>query len=131
VVVVHSVEYHYRSQRTGSKTVHVLNRELAIISGASRCDTELPEHLVGQKFSSSHVTRGAHANGECILATRCKRKSFVETCHTIYFHEGNPEFLSHYFHRLFRDISIGFLHVLEYFNELMWLAAAALQYRPE
>jgi hypothetical protein len=105
----------------------MFNRKKAIGCHLSGFNAELTDGLVEEKARAPDVTGCAGAHGENMLAGRFQSKGLIKGGYPVDFYNRHAETLGHGLHGLFGNVTVVFLNVLEYLNELMRLTVTSFQ----
>ncbi len=118
----------HRSQRTGSKAVHRLQRELHVVGRPSRLHPEQPFQLPEDGGRPSHITGRAQANAHEMLPAGCQTERLEKRRHSIDLNGWNAQPLRNPPKRILREIPELILDVLQHRYQLLSSATVRFYY---
>jgi len=127
VVMIRPVFPDYRPQGAGAQTVDVFDGEKTIRGDFAGVDPKLTHSLLEEKAGAPDVTGRAHAHDKMVSAAGFQFEGLVKGRHPADFHERHAKSPGRSLHGLFGDVTVVFLNIVKYFNELIRLTATSIQ----
>jgi hypothetical protein len=126
-LMIRPVSPDYRPQGAGAQTVDTFDGEQTVRGDLAGVDPKLTHGLFQEKSGAPDVTGRAHAHDEVVSAAGFQFEGLVKGRHPADFHERHAKSLGRSLHGLFGDVTVVFLNIVKYFNELIRLTATSIQ----
>jgi hypothetical protein len=127
VVMIGPVFSNDRSQGAGAQTVDMFDGEQTVRRDFAGFDPKLTYSLFQEKAGASDMAGRAHAHDEVVFTAGFQFEGLVKGRHPADFHERHAKSLGRSLHGLFGYVTVVFLNIVKYFNELIRLTATSFQ----